>query len=164
MDPFGFFFRGWPLKYNLMFRLILLITVIGTVLTSVSFTMQYNEGKSSRYMMMNLISNNINDLLLDLLAEIEGEAESYKDFLSKTSIKSPEVKDQARIFIANHLKSNKYMDGFSIIDSKTGHMIRTMKDPEEKLLVAETIPEGNQIFRSTLYENQGTPEQKNYLD
>ncbi|MEI6687219.1 MAG: hypothetical protein WCN64_13845, partial [Planctomycetota bacterium] len=160
MDFLGLFSKGWPLKYQLMFRLILLITVTGTILTSVSFTMQYYEGKSSRYMMMNLISNNINDLLLDLLAEIEGEAESYKDFLSKTSIKSPEVKDQARIFIANHLKSNKYMDGFSIIDSKTGRMIRTMKDPEEKLLVAETIPEGNQIFRSTLYENQGTPEQK----
>ncbi|MEN9672801.1 MAG: hypothetical protein RL553_1066, partial [Planctomycetota bacterium] len=28
--------------------------------------------------MMNLISNNINDLLMDFIAEIEGEAEGYK--------------------------------------------------------------------------------------
>ena len=160
MDFLGLFFKGWPLKYQLGFRLILLILVMGTVLTSVSFTMQYNEGRSSRYMMMNLISNNINDLLLDLLAEIETDAEVYKDLLGKTSINNPEVRNQARIFIANNLKANKYMDGFSIIDSKTGHMIRTMKDPEEKLLVAETISEGNQVFRSTLYENRGTPEQK----
>ena len=160
MDFLGLFFKGWPLKYQLMFRLILLITVIGTVLTSISFSMQYNEGKSSRFMMMNLISNNINDLLMDFLSEIEGEAEAYKDLLTKASINNPEVKNQARIFIANQLKSNKYMDGFSIIDSKTGHMVRTMKNPEEKLLVAETISEGNRVFRSTLYENQGTPEQK----
>jgi len=160
MDFLGFFSKGWPLKYQLMFRLILLITVTGTVLTSISFTMQYYEGKSSRYMMMNLISNNINDLLLDLLAEIETEAEGYKDLLNKTSINNPEAKNQARNFITNHLKSNKYMDGFSVIDSKTGHMFRTMKDQEEKLLIAETIPEGNRIFRSSLYENKGTPEQK----
>ena len=89
-----------------MFRLILLNTVIGTVLTSISFSMQYYEGKSSRFMMMNLISNNINDLLLDLLAEIEGEAEGYKDLLSKASINNPEARNQARIFITNHLKSN----------------------------------------------------------
>jgi adenylate cyclase len=160
MDFLGLFSRGWPLKYQLMFRLILLITVTGTVLTSISFSMQYYEGKSSRYMMMNLISNNINDLLMDLLAEIEGEAEGYKDLLSKASINNPAARKQARSFITNHLKSNKYMDGFSIIESKTGHMFRTMKNQEEKLLVAETISEGNQVFRSTLYENQGTPDQK----
>ena len=157
---FGLFFKGWPLKYQLGFRLISLIIIMGTVLTSVSFTMQYYEGRSSRYMMMNLISNNINDLLMDLLAEIETDAEVYKDLLSKTSINNPQVRNQARIFIANNLKSNKYMEGFSIIDSKTGHMIRTMKNQEDKLLVAETISEGNQVFRSTLYENRGTPEQK----
>jgi adenylate cyclase len=160
MDFLGLFSKGWRLKYQLMLRLILLITVIGSVLTSISFSMQYYEGKSSRYMMMNLISNNINDLLLDLLAEIEAEAEGYKDLLNKTSINNPEANNQARNFITNHLKSNKYMDGFSIIDSKTGYMIRTMKNQEDKLLVAETISEGNQVFRSTLYENQGTPEQK----
>ena len=160
MDFLGLFSKGWPLKYQLMFRLILLITVTGTILTSVSFTMQYYEGKSSRYMMMNLISNNINDLLLDLLGEIEGEAEGYKDLLSKASINNPAARKQARNFITTHLKSNKYMDGFSIIESKTGHMFRTMKNQEDKLLVAETIYEGNQVFRSTLYENQGTPEQK----
>ena len=143
-----------------MFRLILLITVTGTVLTSVSFTMQYIEGRESRFMMMNLISNNINDLLMDLLAEIEADAEVYKDLLSKTSINNPEIRNQARIFIANNLKTNKYIEGFSIIDSKTGHMIRTMKNQEDKLLVAETISEENQVFRSTLYENRGTPEQK----
>jgi len=160
MDFLGLFFRGWPLKYHLMFRLILLITIIGTVLTSISFTMQYNEGKSSRYMMMNLISNNINDLLLDFIAEIEGEAEGYKDLLSKTPINNLEFRNQARIFITKNLKAHKYMDSFSIIDSKTGIMIRTIKNQEEKLLVAETISEGNQVFRSTLYENRGTPEQK----
>ncbi len=143
-----------------MFRLILLIIIMGSVLTSVSFTMQYIEGRESRFMMMNLISNNINDLLMDLLAEIETDAEVYKDLLSKTSINNPQVRNQARIFIANNLKSNKYMEGFSIIDSKTGHMIRTMKNQEDKLLVAETISEENQVFRSTLYENRGTPEQK----
>ncbi|MEY4947413.1 MAG: hypothetical protein RIR22_2114, partial [Planctomycetota bacterium] len=110
--------------------------------------------------MMNLISNNINDLLMDLLAEIEADAEVYKDLLSKTSINNPQVRNQARIFIANNLKSNKYLDGFSIIDSKSGYMIRTMKNQEDKLLVAETISEGNQVFRSTLYENRGTAEQK----
>ncbi|MBJ7304123.1 MAG: hypothetical protein JHD26_06725 [Gemmataceae bacterium] len=140
--------------------MISLILVMGTVLTSVSFTMQYNEGRSSRYMMMNLISNNINDLLMDLLAEIEAAAEVYKDLLGKTSINNPEIRNQARIFIANNLKTNKYIEGFSIIDSKTGHMIRTMKNQEDKLLVAETISEGNQVFRSTLYENRGTAEQK----
>lgn len=110
--------------------------------------------------MMNLISNNINDLLMDLLAEIETAAEVYKDLLSKTDDNNPQVRNQARIFIANNLKTNKYIEGFSIIDSKTGHMIRTMKNQEDKLLVAETISEGNQVFRSTLYENRGTPEQK----
>jgi len=156
----GLFFKGWPLKYQLGFRLISLILVMGTVLTSVSFTMQYYEGRSSRYMMMNLISNNINDLLMDLLAEIEADAELYKDLLGKTSINNTEIRNQARIFIANNLKSNKYMEGFSIIESKTGHMIRMMKNQEDKLLVAETISEGNQVFRSTLYENRGTAEQK----
>jgi len=156
----GLFFKGWPLKYQLGFRLISLIIIMGTVLTSVSFTMQYYEGRSSRYMMMNLISNNINDLLMDLLAEIEAAAEVYKDLLGKTSINNPEIRNQARIFIANNLKTNKYIEGFSIIDSKTGHMIRTMKNQEDKLLVAETISEGNQVFRSTLYENRGTAEQK----
>ena len=160
MDFLGLFFKGWTLKYQMMFRLILLIIIMGSVLTSVSFTMQYNEGRSSRYMMMNLISNNINDLLMDLLAEIEADAEVYKDLLGKTSINNPEIRNQARIFIANNLKTNKYIEGFSIIDSKTGHMIRTMKNQEDKLLVAETISEGNQVFRSTLYENRGTAEQK----
>ena len=99
MDFLGLFFKGWPLKYQLGFRLILLILIMSTVLTSVSFTMQYYEGRSSRYMMMNLISNNINDLLMDLLAEIEADAEVYKDLLSKTSINNLEVGNQANLAI-----------------------------------------------------------------
>ncbi|NBR06529.1 MAG: adenylate/guanylate cyclase domain-containing protein [Planctomycetes bacterium] len=160
MDFLGLFFKGWSLKYNLMIRLIFLILVMGTVLTSFSFTMQYNEGRSSRYMMMNLISNNINDLLLDLLAEIETDAEVYRGLLAKISIDNIASRNQARVFISNNLKANKYMDGFSLTESKTGHMIRTMKNREGKLLVAETIPGENGIFHSTLYENRGTPEQK----
>ncbi len=160
MDFLGLFFKGWSLKYNLMIRLIFLILVMGTVLTSFSFTMQYNEGRSSRYMMMNLISNNINDLLLDLLAEIETDAEVYRGLLAKISIDNIASRNQARVFISNNLKANKYMDGFSLTESKTGHMIRTMKNREGKLLVAETIPGENGVFHSTLYENPGTPEQK----
>ncbi|NBY02788.1 MAG: adenylate/guanylate cyclase domain-containing protein, partial [Planctomycetes bacterium] len=111
-------------------------------------------------MMMNLISNNINDLLLDLLAEIETDAEVYRGLLAKISIDNIASRNQARVFISNNLKANKYMDGFSLTESKTGHMIRTMKNREGKLLVAETIPGENGIFHSTLYENRGTPEQK----
>jgi adenylate cyclase len=133
---------------------------MGIILTSVSFTMQLNEGKLSRYMMMNLISNNINDLLMDLLAEIEADAEVYKELLAKISIEDSASRNQARIFISNNLKANKYMDGFSLTDNKTGHMIRTKKNQEGKLLVAETIPGENGTFQSTLYENRGTPEQK----
>ena len=160
MDFPRFMLKGWSLKYQLMVRLILLILIMGTVLTTVSFTMQYYEGKDSRFMMMNLISNNINDLLLDLLAEIETDAEVYKGLLNKNAIDNPDVRNQARVFIANNLKANKYMDGFSLIDSKTGYMVRTMKNREGKLLVAETIPDEKGFFHSTLYENRGMPEQK----
>ncbi len=160
MDLPYFQLKGWQLKYQLMLRLMLLILIMGTVLTFVSFTIQFVEGKESRFIMMNLISNNINDLLLDLLAEIEAEAEVLKELLNKTSIENPESRNQARAFITNILKSNKYIDGFSITSNKTGHMIRTLKNLKGTFLVAETIPDENQIFTSNLYENKGTAEQK----
>ncbi|MEY4613707.1 MAG: hypothetical protein RL179_1680 [Planctomycetota bacterium] len=157
MNRLVFALNGWPLKYHLIFRLILLILIVGTVLTSISFTMQYIEGKSSRSMMMNLISTNINDLLMDLLDEIEIDAEVYSNLIKKNHLKDAQSKAMARAFIQNNLKANKYMDGFSIIDHKTGFMVRTLKTYEGEILVAEVVPGENQLFNSKLYENRESP-------
>ncbi len=97
---------------------------------------------------------------MDLLSEFEANAEVYKRLLNKTPVENQGDKNQSRSFIENNLQANKYLDGFSIINHKTGQMIRTMKKPTGTLLVAETNPVENQGFRSTLYENRGTPEEK----
>ena len=159
----------WQLKTIVIINILIVIIFIGSLITLINGILQYRDAQSKNQIIMNLISNNINDLVCGLMADAETTAKTVGDLagsLDKTKM-NPEKKAFLEAFLTRLINNNAYIEGTSVT-GELGQKLHIFKNPNGNIQLLETVPVLTTLllpvklreFQTRIYQNFLLPNQK----